>query len=102
MGAGSGSEADVVPYMIATYFGRRRFSTLYGLTWTAYAIGGAIGPVFLGRAFDRSGTYATSAIVALSVPCAVAAAMQLLLPRAVAPQEGADPGVLGTTAEPAM
>ncbi len=102
MGAGSGSEADVVPYMIATYFGRRRFSTLYGLTWTAYAVGGAIGPVFLGRAFDHSGTYATSAIVALGVPCAVAAAMQLLLPRAVAPRKGADPGGLGTIAEPAM
>jgi hypothetical protein len=31
MGAGSGSEADVIPYMIAEYFGRKRFATLYGL-----------------------------------------------------------------------
>ncbi len=102
MGAGSGSEADVVPYMIATYFERRRFSTLYGLTWTAYAIGGAIGPVLLGHAYDRSGTYATAAVLALGVPCAVAAAMQLLLPRGVAPGEAATPEMLATTAEPAM
>ncbi|MCU1324271.1 MAG: transporter, major facilitator family [Acidobacteriaceae bacterium] len=40
VGFGSGSEADVVPYLIARYFGRARFSTLYGLSWTAYAIGG--------------------------------------------------------------
>lgn len=24
-------------------FGKKRFATLYGLSWTAYAIGGAIG-----------------------------------------------------------
>ena len=102
MGAGSGSEADVVPYMIAMYFDRRRSSTLYGLTWTAYAIGGAIGPVLLGHAYDRSGTYATSAIVALGVPCALAAAMQLLLPRAVALRGAFEPEVLANTVEPAI
>ena len=30
------------------------------LTWTAYAIGGAIGPVLLGHAFDSSGAYTAS------------------------------------------
>ena len=55
MGAGSGSEADVIPYMIAEYFGRKRFATLYGLSWTAYAIGGAVGPILMGHGFDRAG-----------------------------------------------
>ena len=95
MGAGSGSEADVVPYLVAAYFGRQRFSTLYGLTWTAYAIGGAIGPVLVGHAFDRSRFYAAPAIVALSVPCLLAAAMQLLLPRHDAKR------LISATAEPA-
>ena len=80
VGFGSGSEADVVPYLIAKYFGRARFSTLYGLSWTAYAIGGAIGPVLLGRSFDKSGTYLPSAILVLAVPLVVAAVLQLLLP----------------------
>lgn len=28
---------------IARYFGRKHFAALYGLTWTAYAVGGATG-----------------------------------------------------------
>jgi MFS family permease len=81
MGAGSGSEADVIPYMIAEYFGRKRFATLYGLSWTAYAIGGALGPIVMGRGFDRAGTYVPLSVVLFSLPCFIAAFMQLLLPR---------------------
>jgi len=80
MGFGSGSEADVVPYLIAKYFGRVRFSTLYGLSWTAYAIGGAIGPVLMGHAFDKAGTYLTSTVLLLAAPLFLAALLQLLLP----------------------
>ena len=80
IGFGSGSEADVVPYLIAKYFGRARFSTLYGLSWTAYAIGGAIGPVLIGRAFDSLGTYQSSAVLLLAAPLFVAAFLQLFLP----------------------
>jgi predicted MFS family arabinose efflux permease len=32
LGVGLGSEADVGPYLLARYFGRRHFSVLYGLT----------------------------------------------------------------------
>jgi len=81
IGFGSGSEADVVPYLIAKYFGRARFSTLYGLSWTAYAVGGAIGPVLMGRSFDQAGTYLTSKVVLLAVPLFLAGFLQLLLPR---------------------
>jgi MFS family permease len=80
MGAGSGSEADVIPYMLAEYFGRKRFATLYGLSWTAYAIGGALGPILMGHGFDRAGTYVPLSVVLFSVPCFIAALMQLLLP----------------------
>jgi predicted MFS family arabinose efflux permease len=34
LGIGLGSEADVAPYLLAHYFGRKHFSVLYGLTWT--------------------------------------------------------------------
>ena len=81
MGFGAGSEADVVPYLIAKYFGRSRFSTLYGLSWTAYAIGGATGPVLMGRAFDKAGTYLPSSVILFAIPLVVAALLQLLLPR---------------------
>jgi MFS family permease len=86
MGFGSGSEADTVPYLIAKYFGQARFSTLYGLSWTAYAIGGAMGPVVLGHAFDKAGSYQSMTVLLIALPCFVAALLQLLLPKySVAP-----------------
>jgi cyanate permease len=66
--------------LLTRYFGLRSFSTLYGLTWTFYAAAGAIGPVILGRAFDLTGSY-TSLLVVLAVALALAAAMNLLLPK---------------------
>jgi MFS family permease len=80
MGFGAGSEADVVPYLIAKYFGRARFSTLYGLSWTAYAVGGAIGPVLLGHAFDKAGAYVPGTVLLFGAPLFVAALLQFLLP----------------------
>lgn len=79
LGAGLGSEADVAPYLLARYFGRRHFSVLYGLTWTAYAIGGAAGPVWIGHMYDRSGAYATRTIVALAGVALAAAVLSLFL-----------------------
>ena len=80
IGVGAGGEAAITPYLLTRYFGLRAFSTLYGLTWTFYAAAGAIGPVILGRAFDLTGSY-TSLLVVLAVALALAAAMNLLLPK---------------------
>jgi predicted MFS family arabinose efflux permease len=66
LGVGLGSEADVGPYLLARYFGRRHFSVLYGLTWTAYAIGGATGPLWIGHLYDRAGAYLPRFIVYLA------------------------------------
>jgi predicted MFS family arabinose efflux permease len=79
LGVGLGSEADVAPYLLAHYFGRRHFSVLYGLTWTAYAIGGATGPMAIGRWYDRAGSYQSRFIVYLACVAFVAVAMSLLL-----------------------
>jgi MFS family permease len=57
IGTGMGGEADITPYILTRYFGLRSFSMLYGLTWTAYAVAGAIGPVLMGRAFDTTASY---------------------------------------------
>jgi predicted MFS family arabinose efflux permease len=66
LGVGLGSEADVAPYLLARYFGRRHFSVLYGLSWTAYAIGGATGPLWIGHLYDRAGAYLPRFIVYLA------------------------------------
>jgi MFS family permease len=81
LGYGLGSEADVVPYMIARYFGRKHFAALYGLTWTAYAVGGATGPIVVGYFYDRAGNYQPRMIAALAFTCVIGAALSLLLPR---------------------
>ncbi len=80
IGVGAGGEADITPYLLTRYFGMRAFSTLYGLTWTFYAIAGAIGPVILGRAFDSTGSYARL-LAALALATTLAAVLLLLLPR---------------------
>jgi MFS family permease len=79
IGVGAGGEADITPYLLTRYFGLRAFSTLYGLTWTFYAIAGAIGPIVLGRTFDMTGSYAP-VLVALAVATAIAAVLLVLLP----------------------
>ena len=80
IGVGAGGEAAITPYLLTRYFGLRSFSTLYGLTWSFYAASAAVGPVILGRAFDSTGSY-SSLLVALAAALAMAAAMNLLLPR---------------------
>jgi MFS family permease len=81
LGYGLGSEADVVPYLIARYFGRKHFAALYGLTWTAYAIGGATGPILIGHFYDRAGMYQSRLIAGLAMTCVVGAALSIMLPR---------------------
>ncbi len=79
LGIGLGSEADVAPYLLARYFGRKHFSVLYGLTWTAYAIGGATGPMVVGHLYDRAGSYQPRCIVGLAFTTLLAAAISLFL-----------------------
>jgi MFS family permease len=80
IGVGAGGEADITPYLLTRYFGLHAFSTLYGITWTFYAVAGAIGPVILGRAFDSTGSY-TALLTLLSGAMAVSAGLMLFLPR---------------------
>ena len=80
IGFGMGGESDITPYMLSRYFGLRSFSTLYGLTWTAYAVAGAIGPVLMGQAFDATGSY-EALLARLAAATLAVAAITLLLPR---------------------
>jgi MFS family permease len=51
------------------------------LTWTAYAVGGATGPIVVGHFYDRAGMYQPRMVAALALTCAVGAALSFLLPR---------------------
>jgi MFS family permease len=80
IGLGMGAEADVTPYLLSRYFGLRSFATLYGFTWTAYAIAGAIGPILMGRAYDATGSY-QALLGALALATFAVALLMLLMPR---------------------
>ena len=80
IGFGMGGEGDVTPYLLSRYFGLRSFSTLYGFSWTAYAIAGAAGPVLMGRAFDVTGSYA-ALLQQLGVATLAAGSLMLVLPK---------------------
>ena len=81
IGFSMGSEGDITPYLLSRYFGLKRLSTLYALTWTAYAIGGATGPLLVGRLFDSLGSYRAATIQMLAVPAFIPCLLMFLLPR---------------------
>jgi MFS family permease len=85
LGFGAGGISNTTPYLLTRYFGLRSFSTLYGLTFTFYAIAGGTGPVLMGRVFDRTGSYVSTLGVFGGITI-VGAILMLLLPRYQMPQ----------------
>jgi MFS family permease len=81
IGFSMGSEGDITPYLLGRYFGLKRFSTLYALTWTTYAIGAATGPILVGRIFDTMGTYRPITIQLLALPALIPCLLMFALPR---------------------
>ncbi|HTQ60846.1 MAG TPA: MFS transporter [Candidatus Solibacter sp.] len=57
VGLGIGAEVDILAYLISRYFGMRFFGELYGYSFAAFALAGALGPWFTGLGFDRYGSY---------------------------------------------
>lgn len=78
IGLGMGGESDVVPYLLTRYFGLRSFSTLYGFTWTAYAVATALSSVLMGRIFDLTGSY-QSLLLQIAGLTFLAGALMLLM-----------------------
>ena len=81
IGFSMGSEGDITPYLLGRYFGLKRISTLYALTWTTYAIGAATGPILVGRVFDTMGSYRPITIQLLALPALIPCLLMFALPR---------------------
>lgn len=77
LGLGAGFEFDLLAYLIARYFGRRAYGTIYGCFYTVIACGGGLGPVVYGYVFDKAGRYDTA--LAGGVACLIAGGLVLLL-----------------------
>ncbi len=81
IGFSMGSEGDITPYLLGRYFGLKRLSTLYALTWTTYAIGAATSPILIGRVFDTMGSYRPITIQLLALPALIPCLLMFALPR---------------------
>lgn len=78
-GVGMGCEFDLIPYMLKRYFGMRSFSTMYGFTYSVYAVAGGTAPLLLGYVYDVTGSY-THILSVFSVITACVAFAMLALP----------------------
>ncbi|NBC36029.1 MFS transporter [Novosphingobium sp. FSY-8] len=87
LGLGAGFEFDLLAYLIARYFGRRNYGTIYGCFYTVIALGGGLGPVVYGRAFDVTGGY--GAVLLGGVGCLILGGL-LLLPLGPYPRFGGE------------
>lgn len=63
VGLGQGAEFDILPYVVSRYFGLRAFGEMYGSTFAAVTLGGAIGPLVMGVSFDATGSYSLALLL---------------------------------------
>lgn len=78
LGFGAGFEFDLLAFLISRYFGQRNYGLIYGCFFTVVALGGGLGPVVYGMAFDKIGNYQI-ALISGGVLLFVGAAVLLLL-----------------------
>ncbi len=57
IGFSVGVEGDLLPFLLARYFGVRWFGSLYGFGMAIFGLGYAIGPFAAARFFDLTGSY---------------------------------------------
>jgi MFS family permease len=81
LGFAAGGEADITPYLLSRYFGLRGFATMYGMAWTAFAAGTAVGPVLMGKLYVATGSYQSWGIRLLAAPVVISALLMMLMPK---------------------
>ena len=57
LGMGFGAEFDVMAYLISRYLGLVAYGKVYGLMYSAFSVGAAVGPIAMGWSYDVLGSY---------------------------------------------
>ncbi len=86
IGFAAGSEVDLVPYLTARYFGLKAYGKIYSWMFIAFYAGVAVGPLMLGRAYDRDGHYDAGLLLAIPVLVAGVALVATLGRASLSPQ----------------
>ena len=83
IGFNFGGNFALFPAATADYFGLKNLGSNYGLVFTAYGVGGILGPILAGKMYDITGSY-TSAYITIAILLAVALFISLMfrLPKA--------------------
>jgi len=68
LGVAQGAEFDLMAYMVGRYFGLLNFAAIYGVVFSAFTIGGAIGPPIMGFAYDTTGSYQAPLLLLAVLP----------------------------------
>jgi MFS family permease len=85
----TGAEADLMPFLIARYFGLRHYGRIYGVLFSVFLITSGIAPYLFGLTFDRFGSY-RPALMAAGALFACSALLLLTLGRYPQPIAGDD------------
>ena len=80
LGLSMGAEIDLLAYLAGRYFGLKSFAVIYGLLFSAFLAGTALGPWAYGAAYDADGSYSAMLLVGAGC-CALAALITGFLPR---------------------
>jgi MFS family permease len=57
VGLAFGAELDIIAYLISRYFGLRALGAAFGVAFGSFVLAAGIGPLLMGLAFDRTGSY---------------------------------------------
>lgn len=78
LGFNFGGNFALFPLLTLENFGPKNLGANYGAIFSAYGVGGILGPVMAGKVWDKMGTFNTAFIIA-GIACIVAAALALTL-----------------------
>ncbi len=57
VGLAIGAETDIIPFAVRRTFGMRQFGSIFGAVYGLFSLGPVIGPLLMGTAYDRLGSY---------------------------------------------
>jgi MFS family permease len=59
VGVGAGAEADLMPYLVARYFGLANYGLLFGALFSVFILVSGISPYLFGETYERLGSYSS-------------------------------------------
>jgi len=64
IGLAAGAEQDLMAFLVVRYYGMKSYGVIYGVLYSAFAVGAGSGPWVFARVYESTGTYDTVLIYA--------------------------------------